>query len=388
VTVGDLLSWAMQDRALWRWTCTQVFHASGHVCDDVPGVKPLTAGDWAWDGALQIAGTGAMALSGLAMLATCPETAGETCAAAGGAEAVVNGVTTALEEDGGEPEAAAMAFEDLVASDSDTALNIICGGAPGNSFDPDTPVLLADGESKPIGEIRVGDLVQAGDPTTNAVFDEPVTKLHHDLDQHFADLIVSAGGHDAVLRTTANHVFWDASARAWTTAAAIKPGDRLDTMGNEPVRVVRVHTYPSLRTMDNLTVDRLHTYYVLAGGRPVLVHNECDDHIALGLSQHVKSFSEQVGGRNLMADMDWKNQVVRAAYDGNTKISVTLDGVEGRDGVLMRGKYAEAGVSNAEVDGRQPSPFDWEMYMLDEGKAWSRVTFYEGGKVVDNPFVK
>jgi RHS repeat-associated protein len=146
-------------------------------------------------------------------------------------------------------------------------------GICGNSFDPDTPVLLADGTSKPIGDIKVGDVVKAADPITNTVLDEPVTQLHRNNDEHFADLTIRIGGHEAVLRTTVNHLFWDDTAHAWTPAAAIKPGDRLATTGKAVASVASIRTYDSRRTMDNLTIARLHTYYVLAAGVPVLVHN-------------------------------------------------------------------------------------------------------------------
>ncbi len=46
-------------------------------------------------------------------------------------------------------------------------------------------------------------------------------------------------------------------------------------MGTGEPEVVRVHTYDGRRQMFDLTVDNTHTYYVLAGATPVLVHN-CD----------------------------------------------------------------------------------------------------------------
>jgi hypothetical protein len=36
------------------------------------------------------------------------------------------------------------------------------------SFDPNTPVLLANGKAKPIGELKVGDKVESADPATGS----------------------------------------------------------------------------------------------------------------------------------------------------------------------------------------------------------------------------
>ncbi|MFI5496668.1 hypothetical protein [Actinoplanes sp. NPDC051859] len=66
---------------------------------------------------------------------------------------------------------------------------------------------------------------------------------------------------------------------------------------------------------------------------------------------------------------------------------MTLDDIEDLEGVVLRGKYREAGLDIA-VGGRKPSWFDWEMYILDEAKAWERVTFYFDGQVHPNPFTR
>jgi RHS repeat-associated protein len=321
LTVGDLLAWAMQSRPLWRWTCTQVFHASGQVCQEVPGVKPLKAGDWAWDGAIEIANTGAMAISGLALLATCPETDGATCAAAGGTEAAISKVTQSLEEEG-EPETVAAAFEDLVASDSDTALAAVCG----DSFDPKTEVLLADGKKEPIGAVKVGDRVKATDPVTKKTRSEPVTALHHNLDQHMADVTVSAGGRETVLHTTANHLFWDATAGKWTVAGRLARGDHLASpTGGTDATVTRVYRFDAPQEMDNLTVDVLHTYYVLADDAAILVHNAPK----VGLCPVSGASHGELGE---MASLD------RMQTDGYTDIIPQVQFMT-RDGVVFRADF-------------------------------------------------
>ncbi|MQA94585.1 MAG: hypothetical protein GEV11_07985 [Streptosporangiales bacterium] len=52
-----------------------------------------------------------------------------------------------------------------------------CQLPPGNSFTPGTPVLLADGTTRPIGSIRAGDRVLATDPVTGLTQPRAVTDL-------------------------------------------------------------------------------------------------------------------------------------------------------------------------------------------------------------------
>jgi hypothetical protein len=87
---------------------------------------------------------------------------------------------------------------------SDDAMELMLGRC---IFSPGTKVLLADGSTKPIKDVEVGDVVAATDPEEGETSGKPVT-----------------------------------------------------------------------RRMLNLTVADIHTYYVLAGAAPVLVHNRgvCD----------------------------------------------------------------------------------------------------------------
>jgi RHS repeat-associated protein len=143
-----------------------------------------------------------------------------------------------------------------------------------NSFAPDTLVLMADGTTKPIRDVKVGDELKTTDPVTGVTRDEVVTQLHDNLDTDMADVVVSTGDNRAaVIHTTENHRFWDTSTFRWTVTADLRPGEQLaSTDGN--ARVLAVHTATNARHMLNLTVAVTHTYYVLAGNTPVLVHNE------------------------------------------------------------------------------------------------------------------
>src|SRR5205823_313881 len=140
-------------------------------------------------------------------------------------------------------------------------------------------------------DITVGDKVTATDPATGKTAAESVTQLHLNLDTDLTDVAVAspaaaglagilaarAGGirgPTAILHTTAHHPFWDSTARQWVNAGALIRGHQLIGPEHQPVYVVGVHSYPGAKTMHNLTVTDIHTYYVIAGNTPVLVHNE------------------------------------------------------------------------------------------------------------------
>jgi RHS repeat-associated protein len=139
-----------------------------------------------------------------------------------------------------------------------------------SSFSASTPVLLADGSTKPIAAIQVGDVVLATNPETGETSAETVTAawVHDDI---LVDLLVGS----TALSTTEDHVFWNATDQQWQEAHAFDPGDTLLTPTGEAVTVAGLAWATTrLAPAYNLTVDDLHTYYVIAGDTPVLVHND------------------------------------------------------------------------------------------------------------------
>ncbi|MFD8723898.1 polymorphic toxin-type HINT domain-containing protein [Streptomyces sp. NPDC059629] len=143
------------------------------------------------------------------------------------------------------------------------------------SFAPATPVLMDDGTSKPISKIKVGDKVEAANPKTGKR--QGARTVHHVWINHDHDLldltIRTKNGHTATLHTTTNHPFWDDTTRTWVSAGVLRHGDTLNTSINGHVSVVAVKVTVGAANRWNLTVQQLHTYYVLAGATPVLVHN-------------------------------------------------------------------------------------------------------------------
>ncbi len=151
-----------------------------------------------------------------------------------------------------------------------------------HSFAPSTPVLMADGSQKAVGEVKVGDKVVATDPEAARTEAREVTVVHRNLDRDLTKLTVVADPDPTVagdetrqtLETTANHPFWDATAKAWVEAAHLRPGHRLHGIDDGAVVTVEaVVNSTGAQWMSDLTVDDIHTYYVVPGHTPVLVHN-------------------------------------------------------------------------------------------------------------------
>lgn len=143
------------------------------------------------------------------------------------------------------------------------------------SFDSATPVLLEHGKTKPIGKIKPGDKVEAANPDDGkhrGARKVTATHIHDDTD--LIDVEVrDANGTKSTLHTTSRHPFWDDTTHTWAPAGQLIPGHALNTASDQHVFVVSVRTVHGSSGMYNLTVDDLHTYYVLAGSTPVLVHN-------------------------------------------------------------------------------------------------------------------
>jgi hypothetical protein len=78
----------------------------------------------------------------------------------------------------------------------------------------------------------------------------------------------------ATLHTTGHHQFWDQTNASWTDAADLQPGQStLTTPDGTTVQITAVTSHTGEQLMRDLTVADIHTYYVIAGDTPVLVHN-------------------------------------------------------------------------------------------------------------------
>jgi RHS repeat-associated protein len=148
-----------------------------------------------------------------------------------------------------------------------------------NSFTPGTEVLLADGTSKPIEEIEVGEEVLATDPETGETRAQAVTaEIKGEGLKNLVEITVAEdndGENQAKpITATERHPFWVPALNTWVDAKDLKTGDWLQTSAGTHVQITAIRRWTAQHaTVHNLTVADLHTYYVLAGATPVLVHN-------------------------------------------------------------------------------------------------------------------
>ncbi|NEA65615.1 ricin-type beta-trefoil lectin domain protein [Streptomyces sp. SID12488] len=154
--------------------------------------------------------------------------------------------------------------------------------ASAHSFLPGTQVLMADGTTKNIEDVKTGDELAANDPetsTTSGTEPAAATITTYD-DKDFTVLTVkTADGTTSKLTTTDTHPFWvtdpatDPTDGTWVEGGTLKPGQWLQTSAGTHVQITAITRYTRTQVTHDLTVSNVHTYYVLAGAAPVLVHN-------------------------------------------------------------------------------------------------------------------
>lgn len=177
------------------------------------------------------------------------------------------------------------------------------GSCPvGNSFVPGTKVVMADGSTKAIEDVKVGDKVLVTDPETGRTTVRTVTaEIRGEGLKHLVEVTVDTDGDQgdetASVTATDGHPFWVEELGAWIDATDLKAGEWLRTSAGTHVQITAVARWTAAgETVHNLTVRDTHTYYVLAGATPVLVHNsggtECG---ASGLQQRAEDLQNQVG---------------------------------------------------------------------------------------------
>ncbi|WP_433089088.1 polymorphic toxin-type HINT domain-containing protein [Dactylosporangium sp. CA-052675] len=144
----------------------------------------------------------------------------------------------------------------------------------GCSFTPNTKIQMADGSQKAIKSVKVGDKVQATDPRTGESSSRAVLAVKVNHDKALTDVTVKTpGGAVATVETSQNHPFWDSDRQVWVSAGDLTAGATQDGSAKTSSEIVAVRNYVGSRDMYDLTVADVHTYYVVAGTTPVLVHN-------------------------------------------------------------------------------------------------------------------
>ena len=155
-----------------------------------------------------------------------------------------------------------------------------------NSFLPGTAVLMADGSTKPIEQVEVGDVVLATDPETGQTEPKKVTAtIIGEGDKDLVQVSVGLQGPapydvENVVVATGGHPFWVTSTDQWVDAADLQVGQWLQTSTAAEVPITAIEQYTQYTRVYNLTIADIHTYYVLAGNTPVLVHNTCGPNVS------------------------------------------------------------------------------------------------------------
>ncbi|WP_055527984.1 hint domain-containing protein [Streptomyces graminilatus] len=154
---------------------------------------------------------------------------------------------------------------------SDAGEDVAESGDKCNSFTPNTRVLLADGKSKPISDLKPGDRVRSNDPVlaTDSTRTVTATIKGHGT-KHLVRLTLSNG---KSITATDGHPIWLPKLHRWAKAITLKAGDWLQTSAGTYIQITAVRDWTQTATVNNLTVSGTHTYYVAAGASAVLVHN-------------------------------------------------------------------------------------------------------------------
>ncbi|WP_247648747.1 LamG-like jellyroll fold domain-containing protein [Saccharomonospora xinjiangensis] len=235
-----------------------------------------------------------------------------------------------------------------------------------NSFVPGTKVVMADGSAKPIEEVELGDRVLATDPETGKTVSRKVTATitgegQKRLVEVTVDIDGAAGEATETITATDGHPFWVADLEEWVPAGELQPGDWLRTGSGSWVQVQSIKIRTEAQRVHNLTVDDLHTYHVLAGATPVLVHNcgpgvatEDDAMLALNRAEGLQASRNDY----YMADVKGTTAVI-GVFNSQSKKFITRIGING-NGVMpsnwklrpgeefVRGPgHAEEGVLNS-----------------------------------------
>ncbi|WP_157851702.1 hypothetical protein [Streptomyces monomycini] len=151
--------------------------------------------------------------------------------------------------------------------------------------------------------------------------------------------------------------------------------DQLRTSDGDLREVVGTRARTEARRVCNLSVAGIHTYYVLAGATPVLVHKSGCGNVALGQNaEGTYEWAEKLGHKHFGKAEYWQGPVEAAIRDTSNILHVNMKGVgsfvdAARDGLAPGHPYAT----------------DIEMGMIVRsvvhgGRSWDSIKFYRPGK--------
>ena len=183
----------------------------------------------------------------------------------------------------------------------------IDGFTTSQCFVAGTLVLTIEG-SKPIEEIKAGDLVYSTDPETGESEYKEVVQTFENETEELVHISVA----DDEIVTTPKHPFY-VPHKGWTSAIDLRAGDILVLSNGEYVIVEKVQheILESPVKVYNFEVQDFHTYYV--GENSVLVHNMCE-------TNNIESIPPNNSSENT------DNNIIWGSWDDYSHISI--DGKE------------------------------------------------------------
>ncbi len=151
-----------------------------------------------------------------------------------------------------------------------------------------TQVLMADGSSKNIEDVQVGDEVTAADPETGETHGRRVVDTYRHENVSTYDVKTTAG----TVTSTEEHPFY-VRGKGWIPVRDLESGDTLVDPKGEEVEVVSVILTGETATVYNFHVDDLHSYHVQVGDAWVLVHNKCETFYRTVPDHHVAALTSK-----------------------------------------------------------------------------------------------
>ena len=311
-------------------------------------------------------------------------------------------------------------------------------GSGGQSFTPDTRILIPGGKTASISSLKPGDKVIARDLKTGKDQAEAVTavEVHHDTDLY--DLKVKTAHGTEVIHTTASHLFYDPSLNKFIPADHLKKGERLQTP-NGTIAIANGGVTPKVHDglMWDLTVpgNNDHDFYVVtgvtdgrqardlaAGSTPILVHNcdptlprhaatcECNngageitgvspkagDLVVLGKMEVGEPLAQREGGMTFNGRPyqffqgtqlpQWVREVKMTIVNPNIKIAIDLGGLPAEEGWNAMDIF-RAAADRGKLGWENGAGTDWEMRQIQIASARDpelagRISWYLNGEDV------
>ncbi|MFE6978426.1 LamG-like jellyroll fold domain-containing protein [Streptomyces sp. NPDC057682] len=236
-------------------------------------------------------------------------------------------------------------------------------GVP-HSFTGLTGVLMANGTTKPISQVKAGDYVLTAEPgkkkkEKHKVKQVIVTKT----DRDYVDVVIDTKSGPKTIQTTKHHQFYESTKNAWTQAADLKAGQKLQNGNGGPAVIIDTKAYTAERVTYDLSIDGLHTYYVLAGTTPVLVHNidlNALNACPTSATTHTASVTVHDSGGKVLHDYDIRSGAQTPAERAMGRGGETLSHTENRAARMSGGvsTYGTKLVKGDEFFLEKPVPLD------------------------------